>query len=153
MQLEKCKLDVIFLTKCKTFGVIPKFLRFRLYKRSLHTTCFYKSWQNKLLNSELQSKGSNLGIQLNSLYAEIKLQFPLFTALAIKNFFCDKASKETVDTKKIHDRKLRAIGVHHDLSPCDPSAVVHNHSGVILSKLRTLLAFGLEFCLPVYKLN
>ena len=80
--------------------------------------------------------------------------FPLFTALAIKIFFCDKASEETVDTKKIHDRKLRAIGVHHDLYPCDPSAVVHNYSNVILSsRLRTLLAFGLEFGLPVYKLN
>ena len=31
-----------------------KWIDFRLYKRSLHT-CFYKSWQNKLLNSELQS--------------------------------------------------------------------------------------------------
>ena len=34
-------LDLEFLIKCKTFNVIPKFLRFKLYKKSLLSASFY----------------------------------------------------------------------------------------------------------------
>ena len=50
--------------------------------------------------------------------------------------------------------KLEKLGVYNDLSPCNPDRVVFNYSSVDLStKLKTLLAFGLDFKLPVYKIN
>ena len=29
-KLEKCRLDVIFLLKCRTYDIVPKFIRFKL---------------------------------------------------------------------------------------------------------------------------
>ena len=49
-KLEKAKLDVDFLKRCKIFDVTPKFLRYRLYKLCLHKSAFYNKWQWKLLN-------------------------------------------------------------------------------------------------------
>lgn len=53
---EKCSLDLNFLLSCKTYDIFPKFLRFKLYKKSLHTTSLYKSWQSKLLDGEIKLK-------------------------------------------------------------------------------------------------
>ena len=33
------------LKLCKTYNVIPKFLRFKLHKRSLRSASFYRPWQ------------------------------------------------------------------------------------------------------------
>ena len=44
--------------------------------------------------------------------------------------------------------------IHNDLKPCDPDKIVLNYSSVNLSfRIKTLLAFGLDFCLPIYKVN
>ena len=59
-KFETCKLDIDFLVKCKTYNIFPKFLHFKLYKRSLHTTNFYKAWQNKLLFTEIKCKKAML---------------------------------------------------------------------------------------------
>ena len=57
-------------------------------------------------------------------------------------------------TKLTHDRKLSSLCIKNTLAPCDPDQVIFNYSSVHLSsRLRTLLAYGLNFCLPVYKLN
>ena len=53
---EKTVLDLEFLNKCKTYNVFPKFLRFKLYRRSLQNSGFYKSWLTKLLNNEIRLK-------------------------------------------------------------------------------------------------
>ena len=59
-KLEKTKCDLEFLNKCKTYNVIPKFLRFKLYKRNVQNSNLYKSWQYKLLNLEIKSKNNIL---------------------------------------------------------------------------------------------
>ena len=46
------------------------------------------------------------------------------------------------------------MGVNNDLAPVDPQKVVFNYSSrVITNKQKTLLAYGLDFNLPVYKIN
>lgn len=53
-----------------------------------------------------------------------------------------------------HARKLENLGISNDLGPCNPSSVVFNYSSVQLSyKLKILLAFSLDFNLPIYKLD
>ena len=34
-KLQKAKLDVDYLVKCKIYNVFPKFLKFKLYKKSI----------------------------------------------------------------------------------------------------------------------
>ena len=50
---EKAKIDIEFLEKCKIFNVTPKFVRFKLFRKALHQSMFYKSWQAKLLMYEI----------------------------------------------------------------------------------------------------
>ena len=54
--LTKAGLDKNYLTTCKSYDVIPKFLRFKLYKRCLNSASFCKEWQTKLLIGEIHYK-------------------------------------------------------------------------------------------------
>ena len=46
------------------------------------------------------------------------------------------------------------MGLHNEIEPCYPDKVVLNYSSCSVSpRLKTLLAFGLEFRLTVHKLN
>ena len=54
--MEKTNLEIQFLTKCKTYDILPRFLRFKLYRKSLHSNEFHKSWQIKILDHEFFEK-------------------------------------------------------------------------------------------------
>ena len=58
-KLQKIELDIDFLNSCAAHNVIPKFLKFKLYKKTLLSGAFYKKWQEKLLLSELKDKKSS----------------------------------------------------------------------------------------------
>ena len=56
--------------------------------------------------------------------------------------------------KVIHRKKLSNIGINNEIAPCDPNKVIFNYSSCdIPNNIKTILAFGLDFCLPIYKLN
>ena len=60
----------------------------------------------------------------------------------------------TAQTPATDEWKLNRIGIYNKLAPYDPNKVVFNYSSrIIPQKVKTLLALGLEFCLPVHKLN
>ena len=59
-KLAKNKLDLLFLRRCKTYDIIPKFLRFKLHRKSLCASKFYKSWQIKLLDLEISDKNKTI---------------------------------------------------------------------------------------------
>jgi len=156
-KLEKSKLDLDFLIKCKTYGVLPRFLRFKLYKRSLQQTKFYKSWQNKLLNKEINFKRSSvrrLDCELQALYSDVRLRFSYIDG-ALVSRFCNRENEAFRNkTLATHHKKLSDLGVNSEIRPCDPNRVVQNYSSISLSpRLRTILAYGLDFCLPVYKVD
>jgi len=69
-KLSKAELDIDFLKTCKTNDIFPKFLRFKLYKKSLHTSNAYKSFQNELLDNELTSK-TERAAYLNQQYVKL----------------------------------------------------------------------------------
>ena len=52
----KAELDLSFLCKCKIYNIFPKFLQFKLYKKVLQSSSFYRKWQNKLLSREIHYK-------------------------------------------------------------------------------------------------
>ncbi|KAG1682668.1 hypothetical protein GQR58_010742 [Nymphon striatum] len=57
-------------------------------------------------------------------------------------------------TDSTHKKKLHNLGITRSLQPCDPSKVIFNFSHVSLSpRIKSLLAFGLDFKLPVFKIN
>ena len=51
-KFEKAKLDVTFLERCLMYNVRPKFVNFKLHRRTLQRREFYKDWQKYLLTNE-----------------------------------------------------------------------------------------------------
>ena len=154
-KLSKGELDIDFLKTCKTYDIFPKFLRFKLYKKALHTSDSYKTFQCQLLNGELSSKEKRISI-LRTEYS--KLQDAIQEQLSFFEFRMFKHHKDSIvqafidKCKKTHVKKLHHLGIYNELKPCDPNSVIHNLSSkTIPERVKTLLAFGLDFRLPVWK--
>ena len=153
----KCELDLEFLSKCKTYYVFPKFLRFKLYKRCLQTSSLYKSWQSKLLINEIDCKKKSIRkcsrelVELESLLCS---SFYKVEVWAIRHFVSESVNIFRRDVMRTHVSKLRSLGIDNNLAPCNPDKVIFNYSSLVLNdRVKLLLAFGLDFGLPIYKLN
>ena len=163
-KLEECEkkkiktdLDIKFLETCKCQNIIPKFLRFKLHKKSLHNSRFYNGWQHKLLIREIQEKrklSRGHVDKLLSIRDATRAFFSPFMHLIIKRRIKSTMSTFNDVTSRTHSRKLTSLGIDASLNPCNPDSVIHNYSSVSLPpRLKILLAFGLDFCLPVFKLD
>ena len=152
----KINLDIDFLQKCKTYKILPKFLKFKLYKRYLQTENFYHSWQFDLLDKELDLKKLALEKSAEALdrAARSFQTFSKIDSVVFKKFIERDVSSFRSTVTTTHLKKLRNLGIHNNLGPVNPSEVVHNFSSRILPpRIKTLLAFGLDFALPIHNLN
>ena len=156
-KLRKVELDIEYLQICKAQNIIPKFLRFKLYRKSLKSSSFYQAWQHKLLNHELNSK-TKRKVELGSIVKQLKSTFvssiSYLDFIVINRFLQSYISEFSKDVKLTHKRKLHSIGIDCTLEPVNPDKVIFNYSTIQLpDRIRYLLAFGLEFCVPIFKLN
>ena len=156
-KVSKNELDIKFLENCKAHNALPRFLRFRLYKKSLQHSSFYSSWQHKLLINEIRCKRRTqraLTVSLSNLHNEVKQYFSFMYYLLIKRRIKHIIESYKLKIETTHTKKLINLGVDAKLAPCDPDKIIHNYSSVLLpQRVKYLLAFGLEFCLPVYNIN
>ena len=156
-RLEKTKLDLDFLNTCRAYNIIPKFLRFKLYKKSLLSSNFYKSWQAKLLISEISSKRkaiSKLNNQIEKHRADLNCSFSKLTRLFIEHHVKRTNAAYVERTKATHRKKLHNLGINGDIAPCNPDNVIFNFSSFTLTpRMKFLLAFGTDFNLPVFNLD
>ena len=61
--------------------------------------------------------------------------------------FCDS-------TEKTHDKKLLTQGINRRISPVDHNEVIFNLRKIVVPpRIRYLLAHGLDFALPIFKLD
>ena len=124
-QIKKVELDLKFLETCKTYQVIPKFLRFKLHRKNLQSSDFYFKWQNKLLVNEIKCKKRALAkVNETAAHQWISMQnvlSPLEFWLASKHttFSANEFEKLTQET---HGKKLQALGVKNNIAPCDPES-------------------------------
>ena len=154
-KLVKKKLDLKYLISCKSYNVFPKFLSFKLYRKTLCNSNLYKSWQRKLLNNEIETKRKKI---INYETHVSQCSESLRNLMSHLDFYClcgfvrRKVEKTKTNVSKIHEKKLQKIGANYNLKSCDPNKVIFNHSNVVLSiREKFLLSFGLDFCLPIYK--
>ena len=69
-------------------------------------------------------------------------------------FFRNKINLGIAKAKTIQNQKLADMGISNDLKIVNSDKTVFNFSKVSLSsRLKTLLTFGLDFSLPISKLN
>ena len=121
-KLIKSELDLDFLKKCKTYDVMPKFLRFKLHRKALHSSQFYKSWMIKLLDKEIREKELTISsckecyeTELSALLSESNI----WDRIVIKRSLDHSAKIFTTKTKIDLDRKLEKLCITNQLRPCD----------------------------------
>ena len=157
LKSTKCELDRIFLENCKVNDVTPKFLRFKLYRKSLSSSSFYKSWQKKLLVYEIKSKEKNifqLSSQVKDHESAIKSCVSIFDWFLIEKYVACENRNFRDSTEKTHDKKLLTLGINRRISPVDPNDVIFNFSSIVIPpRIRYLLAYGPDFGLPTFKLD
>ena len=151
------KLDISFLETCHLNHVIPKFLSFRLYKRSLEDTSLYRNWQERLLSLEISSKKSTLAEYnelLSSAKADLRTSLSFLDFHAAIYFLNRRHEKKFKSIAQRPDRKLESLGASRSVQSLDPDNVIFNLSNYVLSnREKFLLSFGLNFGLPVTKPN
>ena len=136
---------------------MPKFLRFKLHRKALYSSQFYKSWMIKLLDKEIREKELTISsckecfeTELSALLSESNI----WDRIVIKRSLDHSAKIFTTKTKIDLDRKLEKLCITNQLRPCDPDKTVQNYSSILLpARIKTLLAFGLDFGIPVFKLD
>ena len=154
---KKCALDLEFLETCKAYEITPKFVRFKLHKKSLHSTDFYQSWQFKLLDCEISSKTSTLkkrSEQCNESWENLSANISSLDGTLLHYFVHEEVKRMSADVRETHRKKLENLGISGSIAPCDPDKVIFNFSSAVVSlRLKKLLAFGLDFGMPVFKLD
>ena len=155
-KVEKCRLDLEFLTECLNNQLMPNFLRIKLWKNDRRHKRAYKNFQRKLLELEIQNKIkeiNRLKDTVNKCFEDLKRHINTIDTNHVKCFIQEQNSKKLRKVKAIHVRKLFNLGIDKQ-KELDPNKVVFNYSDVTLSNsLKTLLAKGLQYALPPNRLN
>ena len=137
--------------------MLPKFLRFKLYKKSLQSANFYKAWQAKLLINEINVKKNTiakLSSQSKNFQTQFSNDFGPFDCVLIRKFLDSNLRKLEETITVTHEKKLNLLGVRQKIEPCDPEKVIFNYSDIVIPpRIKYLLAFGLDFGLPILKLD
>ena len=154
LKLKKSELDISFLYTCRMNYVVPNFVKFRLYKKSLYNSQFYQEATNALLNHEITFKerlSKKLLTKLNQLQQSLKNSLSLLDIIFIQSKLATYINTYSNRISATHNKKLSTFGISQpDFNFMDQ--VLFNYSSYTLSKKeKFLLSLGLDFCLPTSK--
>ena len=111
----------------------------------------------KLLDVEINAKKKSASknrteLQVNHL--KLANLISLVDMILIDNFITKNLEILKISIKNTHEKKLESLGIKNNIEPCDPDKVIFNFSSIrVPPRVKYLLAFGLDFGLPVFKLD
>ena len=157
-KLRRCDQDVEFLKICLDNKLTPAFLRFKVTNSALRSSKAYRECQTKLLKQELTAKKSarrTIDLQLKQLKDALVRRLSLVDFTHIISLFLRSNDATLTKRQEIHKKKLYKLGYfERDKDTNDPEQVIHNFSSYVLSDdEKSLLAKGLNFSIPLKKLN
>lgn len=154
---DKISCDIKYLEACLGYEVIPKFLRIRLYRKVLENSSMCKSWQMKLLRDEIKFKNRQLQQRTSELNTALDTMKTFMSAIdfsCIRLWLTRKQQQCIKQVNNRHQKKLYQLGISPIASDLKADKVIFNYSDRILTPDENrLLLLGLDFGLPVYKLN
>ena len=158
LKLSKAKLDLSFLTKCKSHGVIPQFLHFKVTNQRLKSSAAYRQCQRKLLEEEIfnkQCRIRELKIELLTVYGCLADLVSSLDLVRLKTLSESENSKQLQRHENIQERKLFRLSVFTaNTGKIDPDKVIFNHSDRVLTEQeKFVLSRGLNFSISPRKLN
>lgn len=155
-KLKKAQLDLDFICYCELNSVVPNFVKFKLYRKSLYSSEFYRSSIRDLLR--LESKFKEKSIKRISSVLERHRSFFSSSVSSIDLIYfttlIDRSLRSYVNSiKGVHEQKLKKLGISLP-SFVSPESVIFNYSDYVLThREKFLLSFGLDFNLPFFKPN
>ena len=124
----------MFLSKCKAYEVLPKFLYFKLYRKNLLNSKLYRKWQFKLLSVEIDAKHikklKELKTKLND---DLRSLTSFLDYYYLVSFITKTIHKTVVNVKKTHEKKLSNLGINNSLNPLEPGRVIFHYSSRLLT--------------------
>ena len=102
-----------FLIRCKTYDVVPRFMRFKLYRKCLHNSEFYKECLSKLMKREIAFKKRRkemLILQVNELKSRLKQSVSFVDFYVLQNAINVNVAKYSNSILEVHKRKLSNLG-------------------------------------------
>ena len=154
LKIRKIHLDLDFLRTCKAYGILPKFLNFKLYKSKIKKTLTYKAFQFKLLNYEINDKNKSLK-SLEKEYNNVKVKCQnLFSFLdfhCLYNRILRTNEARTKSIKTTHSKKLNFLGISTKHSVNKEKVVINTSKRKLTTDDKEVLSLGLSFALPKFK--
>ena len=154
LKIRKTQLDLDFLRTCKAYGIIPKFLNFKPYKKKIKKTLTYKAFQFKLLNYEINEKTKTLKLLNNELKtAKLKFQstFSYLDNHCLYNRLLNTNESRTKTIKVTHSKKLNALGISTKHFINKERVVINISKRKLSTNEKDALSLGLSFALPKLK--
>ena len=149
--------DVKYLETCLSYEVIPKFLRIKLYRRTLEKSPRCTAWQTELLRKEIQLKEKELNskeIERNRVKSEFTNIVGKIDSACINLWLSNKQRTIDRNTDSVHNSKLHRLGISPLSQKLDVRKVIFNHSNYTLSQEeQRVLMLGLDFGLPITSLK
>ena len=154
---KKAEADREFLVLCKAYKVIPKFMKFKLYKKSYYNTPMYNSWVTKLLLEEIASKERLIKqhrVAFENALKSLQSQVSIVDFVYLKSWVWSQASKSINKVKQVHRNKLEKLQIPSRFkTPNSDQTILNFSSRVLTPREKCLLSLGLEFKIPVFSIN
>ena len=129
-QATKSELDEVLLRRCFTDSIVPKFLRFKLYRSNLRDTPVYKECQQMLLKNEIDYKSRNTR-NLKQICTDLEFRIKAnvsFMDFVHMKLFVDKGitifKKQVTD---IHRKKFVSWGGSYNFTNISSDKFIFNY--------------------------
>ena len=119
------------------YNVTPKFVNFRLYKKSLQKKTFYKDWQTFLIRNELVSKEQaveNLRKRLMCSYECVRAVLSFIDLNHVLHYIHRNVDRYKNQVTITHAQKLYKLGAFYRPPTVCSEHVITNLSNKLLSK-------------------
>ena len=156
-KIKKTQLDMNFLSSCKFYGVIPKFLNFKLANSRLHSSLMYTKCRRRLLSVGLANKNKHLKkLQEKHLafLQELRSTFSWFDCNHLISFANSSNHKSLRRVEFTQNRKLENLKREYLASGINPEKVIFNYSSYSPDEFeKKVLSRGLKFSIYPNKLD
>ena len=154
LRRDKAVLDLQFLNACKSGGVIPKLLYFKVSLQNFTSSKLYRSILFKCLDFEIKRK-EGLIEKLKGAYTRDVDHFKTLVSWLDFKILLSKLTKSNRcklnNVKQTHKKKLLSLGVVSQ-GGIEAGRVIFNFSHMVLTKgEEEVLKLGLQLGLPVVK--
>ena len=154
---RKTKLDLDFLQSCDFYGVVPKFLHFKLAIPRLRSSAMYDTCRRRLLSTELAQKRRHLKRseeKIKTSQEHLRSIFSWFDYNHLISFVATFNSKSLKRVEIVQNRKLENLKLEYLAAGIDPDTVIFNYSTYNLNDIeKKVLSRGLKFSIRPDKLD